>query len=401
MSFKNIKSNEGNAYIFVLVVVMTVSIVISIILNLTEHNLNLTNGYKSNAYLYEQAVHGVEDAISRTNKKLSQHKMYIEEKVLNDIFSEPLTSDVYYELPNLQNKYIGEFYLKTVFVNKFKKYAKEVLQNESYEYEIKDDNNTIKVEVDIYIDHEITVKCKTKKLGSDSFRIVEGKAEFLEDVKEILIPTYKWKEYYEWTNYGVYAKGDVIYRGELIYAEFMQRGYFNIFDRAFLDSIKWTQDNPIIVEKGFSGYIDISNFYIDNEPVKTAIIVESPFETVIYSSDPYKNTFEGIIYCKSDVTVSGINVKGTILSEQNLYLENFFDTEIKLEYDRDMLFKIVIENKELKLRLYDYFRATNFNGISKEKEDIQNILFKSQFTNNGTIIIDLIENLYYKITTIF
>ena len=423
---KLINNNRGSLYIFVLIIIMSITIIISIISNIAIHNFEIIKSHKENAYLYEYAFQGIENVVYEINSVLDEKRMHISEQTLRDVVNENIRENVYYEIMSLENKYNGDFYLKSRFSTNFENNANLYIRNERYEYEIENDSRNIKLEIWISVGAEVDITSRATNIDTGDARAVGAKVQMSGSGAEMIVPTYVWRSEPMWSEYGVFAKGVVVIGvedeieieddGEWEEVEISPQGYINVnyieggflesYGMAFSENVEWSRENPVMVIKDFRNNIDVSNFYVNGEAIETAIIVDNVnlHEVFIYSSSPSQNTFRGVIYTKGNVTVDAVNIEGHVLSEGNVSILNRANLQIDIRAKKDSVFEINLLDKELKHRLYDYLKITEFNRVSSVKTEaesaINQILMNSDFANNATLLVDLMDNMYYKIIEI-
>ena len=406
--YKYLSNEKGNAYIFVLIIILSVGITMSIIMNVVNYNFGLTEVYKENAYLYEQAVNGVGHAVYRMNNTLDENRLYISEQTTLEIVQN-IDENIYYKIENIQNKYDGTFYLGSTYSRRFERNAREELQLGSYRYQLADENRTFEIGTRVSLDTELTITSRATDLSNGNFREVLAVVQLVDSEEESIVPNYRWRVTPRWANYAVFANGRVTIEeieNETSFITVSYSEYENLrsYKGAFTENIEWSIGNPILISDEIVS-IDVSRFYEEQTPINTAIIINSPYEVLIYSSDASRNTFNGIIYSSGSILIDGINVNGCVLSEGNVRIMNNSNSEIRLTRSENLVFGIKFMEEELRRRFYDCLGITNFRGISKEttegKEAIQEILNYSAFTDNATIIIDAINSMYYRVVELF
>lgn len=157
-------------------------------------------------------------------------------------------------------------------------------------------------------------------------------------------------------------------------AEFLALTFDQATNLEYLKAHAWSVANPVLV-KTASGTVNISDFYVKDNPYPTVIVSTG---ALTLTSNGSHNHFHGIIVSKEKVTIDGnINVTGTMVLGGGLDLGK---NTLSVTYDPDMIFKVDCADKEIFRYILDSLNITNF---LKSKGNLVNALNAYKYTQES------------------
>lgn len=343
------KKRKGSFYLYTFIIFMICISLISILLVLFNKDY-IIKGKEEMSGFYPIEVDALDYSLDILNKELYRFK-----------YSEKLTfvsrTNIDYCLSE-SNKYTGKFI-----------HRNELLNLSFYELFIKNFNNTTYnyTITDIYT-YDVTLNFR--KNNKD---IVVGVIIYNNDLnikKEVIKkvrlntlayfnPKLKYKSTPDYLN-GIYVIGN--YNNVFQYIDGDKILNFNITENNFSFA------NPILISNQKN--IDISNFYLDDIPVNTILIVKE--DSTLYSSQINKNIFNGLIIAENNIEFSN-----EIIVNGSLYVKGDIDGKnLIFSSEPNKVLDFTSSDYRLYYEILDSLELTNFqnsNKVTDAKDIFHNI----------------------------
>lgn len=408
-------SERGSSYVFVIIVVMIVISNLYLVIGISSFQTEITNAYDENLNNYEMAVSGIETTLNILNREISKNTYRINDNILKKIEKMTDNINLLYKLETNTNNYQGIFKIKDDLFNdivssEVRNVALDVLENvftkrdEVYTYDYSVTSNVGENEYLItVIVKEITengnkyfnVESLAENININASVVVLGKIDLKDlNLENKIHPKFEWNIQDIIFEYSIYTLGDIIWgnlRDENIinYGESTDIGKVNNLLETF-----WSENNNVlIIKKQGANFIDISNFYIENNQQETIIINDTNSELKIYPSDINKNKFNGVVYSKGAVTIDSIEFEGTLICDADVTVLESYDSTSFIE-NKDIIFKVNVAEKGLYYKILDYLDITKFSEITKKETEVYEVLENIKIKNKVLLEKQTINDVY-------
>lgn len=415
----------GSVLAFVVILLLSMTLLGSATMALAKGQLTISRLGRQTSNSYHLARSGAEKAIDTMNKEIAMewprlmeeanievHKKLLAENIdgITYQYSEDIYSGKYVGREN-ENQYKIEL-KKGVYNYLVENFTKANKADRSYQV-FSDINhvNPTKIVMKLYNNHSNTIK----KMPEDISHIVNGLAtennigvepddkdifviEVIASIKEAANNTLvnsrvvgtiglekrlkedELLEEYEWAKdsgrrigYSEALSAAVIAFESLGEVQ-IENNFNNLINVSIFDvNNEWSYNNPIYVTSQ-SEEIEL----VDFREIPTAIVCREQNTTITLKGP---GVFNGIIMTpgKVEITANGV-INGTIITGS----EYVAASDVEVNYDPDMLFKIRCINKPLRRKLYDSLKITNYDGLKglagkgpvKEQDKIDVIMGK-------------------------
>lgn len=363
---KLLNNRSGNAYIYVLIVMMYVFIMLRLVINITSHSVLISEAALKSSNLYSMSKAGVDKGVYILNNVIFTNKHNINNRVLKSI-QDISYKDIVVFLPYEDNLYNGRFLFRQeydLYKTLFKNYSSIYIANFIAETNGHINLNINNYNIDIFIENNpiISKDYKIISVATDTSTNIsltlEAVISFVGEVyNEVLFENYIWYDMppYFLSTINKYANFNEIFNTQV-------RLYENI----------WSYEYPILFNNNYTLSIDLANFYYNDYPTSTVIIHNGKGELYIYTSDERKNIFNGIIISLGNIIFldGDYNIEGSLISRGYIKYYNLY-TKI----NSDILLNLEFNNIIYQRKLYDALFLTDFlsgNGYPLKRLGICN-----------------------------
>lgn len=355
---KQLKSNSGSVYVYILFLGVTVFSLLVILLRITLLSASISSIKVSNANLHPIARGGIDIGILAINESLQNNIEQILHGVTNSIQNININNHTYFNLLS-HRFYLDNNLFSSIFLNNALNYINHpniIHENRNYKANIKISHNSDW--------NRLQIVSTSTGYGLVQTITLVAILELFSYANFIV------HEIFQWANVPsafLQPKSELADTSSIINSSII------------LNEYRWSSDHPLLYISSDYYYLYMDNFYY-NGHLPTAIIHSG--HGVLQINTGSTNFFKGIIISNGSILFNNESIiEGFVIASS--YIKTL-DGETLFIENRDIIFEINFYNRSDKRKFLDLISLTNFDQST-------NVLGELSISNNSPIEIQLLS----------